>query len=545
MSAPPTSAIGDSAFGTFTRNDASGTDLGGAPSRLGVSGDREIPRELPPSALVWSPDPATRELEGNRTAAPASDSVGDVGCRRYVQAVNWVQYQPTLWETAQVTMWDKSTGAEVAGPFRLGEAWDENHPCHGYGDPIVVYDALADRWVLMEYGQHTSTDLDDDGDADPRSRLCVYVSKDRDSQRGDTPPMAIADFWAYQFTVPHAVDYPKIGVWPDAYYVSSVAVGGSGPGLFALEREAMLRGGPATHQEFTLPFLGGFAIMPADLDGPWLPPSGSPTCVVRHRDDEMHVPPAPDMPDPTGDFVQLWELHVDWLDATQSTLLGPIEVPVQEFDSRLCEGSPRCLPQPSGEYLDKFDAIRWSPMWRLQYRNFVDREVLVGSFAVNVGTERVGIRWFELDRMPPGSGSWSVVHDGEYAPATAEESRWLSSIAMDGSGNIAMGYSVTGPATNPSIRYVGRTPAHVQHELGDPPTTEQEVLESLYSMPVLGPVPPLFEPVEGNWNHYNSLNVDEADQCTFWLTGQYVANDEANPPPPDRPDIKYWGTKIV
>jgi hypothetical protein len=517
-------------------------------------GDRRIPRDLPPSPQAWPPDDVNREIEGNRTAAPASDSVGDIGCRRYVQAVNWVQYQPVLWTSTQVTIWDKATGEVAGGPFKLGEAWDENHPCHGYGDPIVVYDALADRWVLMEYGQHTHTDVNDDGEPDDASHLCVYVSKDRDSQVPDgpmDPPIGISDFWAYHFVVPYAIDYPKIAVWPDAYYVSqaSVATGDPGPRVFALDREAMLRGGPATHQEFAFPWLGDFVVMPADFDGAWLPPPGSPALVIRHWDDEFLRPPEPPPAppaDPANDFLQLWEVHVDWEDPTLSALAGPLLVPLQEFDSRLCEGTPRCLPQPSGEYLDDFQAIRWSPMWRLQYRNVDGREVLVGSFAVKVATEmedeRIGIKWFELDREVPGS--WTVVHDGQFAPATAEENRWLSSIAMDGSGNIAMGYNVTGPSTEPSIRYVGRTPAHPPSTMGDPPTTEQLVIKSEYSLPVPDPGPPDFDPIMGNYNHYSSLNVDESDQCTYWLTAQYVANDDQVDPPPSAAET-YWGTKVV
>ena len=94
-------------------------------------------------------------------------------------------------------------------------------------------------------------------------------------------------------------------------------------------------------------------------------------------------------------------------------------------------------------------------MWRLQYRNFLRYETLVGNLVTDVDvTDHGGIRWFELRRTPPGSGPWNLFQEGTYAPDA--DHRWMGSIAMDGCGNMALGYSVSSTTSFPSIRYAGR-----------------------------------------------------------------------------------------
>jgi hypothetical protein len=162
------------------------------------------------------------------------------------------------------------------------------------------------------------------------------------------------------------------------------------------------------------------------------------------------------------------------------------------------------------------DPINEPPMWRFQYRNFGTYETLVGNFTVDVdGNDNAGIRWFEL-RRPPG-GAWSRYQDGTYAPQatnpqpptfTSFVHRWLGSIAMDRFGNIALGYSASN-ATNifPSIRYTGR----VQTDpLGLLPQPEKTVIAGGNNIG------------SNRWGDYSSLNVDPADDCTFWYTNDYI-----------------------
>ena len=61
------------------------------------------------------------------------------------------------------------------------------------------------------------------------------------------------------------------------------------------------------------------------------------------------------------------------------------------------------------------------------------------------------MRWFELRKT---AAAWSLVQEGTYAPDAVN--RWMGAIAMDGDGNIALGYNVSSSAVFPGLRYTGR-----------------------------------------------------------------------------------------
>jgi hypothetical protein len=198
-----------------------------------------------------------RNFEGTPfTGVRPPDTIGDVGLNHYIQIVNGSGGTP-------VTVYDKS-GTLVAGPFPLDSLWSGGGNCSsGHGDPIVLYDRLADRWLLSEF-------------ADVGNHLCVYVSQ--------TPDPVSGGWYGYDFPTPDFPDYPKYAVWPDAYYVSSNEYS---PAAYALDRNQMLAGGAATSQRFIASSLAGFpfqALTPSDLDGPTPPPAGSPNYFMRHRE---------------------------------------------------------------------------------------------------------------------------------------------------------------------------------------------------------------------------------------------------------------------
>jgi hypothetical protein len=172
------------------------------------------------------------------------------------------------------TVFDKD-GAQIAGPTGLDTLWASGGAagaCLRSGvDPIVLYDRLADRWLMSQF-------VDDDAGG---HNLCVSVSQ--------TPDPVSCGWYLYDFPTPEKPDYPKYAVWPDAYYVSTNE---SAPTAYALDRFQMLVGLPATSQRFdNAPPLAGFvfqAMLPGDLDGPTPPPAGAPNVFLRHRDDERH-----------------------------------------------------------------------------------------------------------------------------------------------------------------------------------------------------------------------------------------------------------------
>src|SRR5438128_3129291 len=256
-------------------------------------------------------------------------------------------------------------------------------------------------------------------------------------RRGRQPPLRL---------IP---DYPKYAVWPDGYYVTT---GESVPAVYVLERARMLAGLSAGMLRFTAPPLDGFsfqALTPADIDGSTSPPAGTPAVFIRHRDDELHDPGSAD---PMHDFLDLFALHADLATPPNSTFTQLASVPVAEFDSALCPLAPdaSCLVEPARGI--PLDAIREVVMWRAQYRNFGAYQTLVGNFVVDVdGTDHGGIRWFELRRTE--LGAWSLFQEGTWAPDGAN--RWLGSIAMDRSGNLALGYRITSATVFPGIGYTG------------------------------------------------------------------------------------------
>jgi hypothetical protein len=399
------------------------------------------------------------------------DTVGEIGRNYYIQMVNHGS-------GSLFTVYNKSDGSVAAGPMVLDTLATGGACTSGSGDPIVLYDHLANRWLLSEFASFGN-------------HLCVYISQTDDPISGG--------WFAYDFGVPNFPDYPKYAVWPDAYYVSSNE---SAPAVYALDRDQMLNGQRASFQRFTAPDLLGFpfqALTPADLDGATDPPTGAPGYFIRHRDDEVHNPGSND---PSQDFLEIWEFSVDFDTPANSTFTGPLNVATSEFDSDLCGlSSFNCFPQPgTGVTLDP---LREVVMWRLQYRNFGSHETLVGNFVTDVdGRDHGGIRWFELRKSDPGS--WSLHQEGTYAPD--EHHRWMGSIAMDGVGNIALGYSVSSDTVFPGIRYVGREAADV---LGTMPLGEFTIIDGLGSH------------WANRWGDYSSMNLDPEDDCTLWYTNEY------------------------
>jgi hypothetical protein len=406
---------------------------------------------------VWPPDP-----------------VGDIGPNYYIQMVN----HPG---GSSFTIYNKSDGSIAAGPTVLTSLGGSGLCADGHGDPIVLWDDLAGRWLMSEF-------------SDIGNALCVYISQSSDPVAGG--------WYAYTFSTPFFPDYPKYGVWSDAYYVSSNE---PSPALYAMERSQMLNGNPATIQRFTAPDLAGFgfqALTPADHDGLGFPPA--PGLFIRHRDDEVHNVGAND---PTQDFLELWEFAVDWVTPANSTVTGPFNIAIAEIDSDLCGlFSFSCFPQPGTTV--ELDPLREVVMHRLQHRyNYAFGKytrTLVGNLVTDVdGTDRGGIRWFELQKSD--SGPWTLFQEGTYSPDT--DNRWMGSIAMDGLGDIALGFSISSSTHYPGIHYTGR-------DAYDPPGTmfggEITIIDGPGSS------------FTNRWGDYSSMNVDPQDHCTFWYTMEYA-----------------------
>jgi hypothetical protein len=416
------------------------------------------------------------------------DPDGDVGPKHYVQMVN------TAWAVYS------KTGTRLLGPASLASIWAgfEVPDCEdNSGDPIVLHDQLADRWILTQF---TTAGLNV-----PAGTFynCVAVSATADPT---------GSYYRYAFsTGPNFPDYPKYGVWPNAYFATTREFGQvdfAGIGVYALERAKMLRGNPAARAVSVLvppgdqPWITGDGWLPSDWDGNRRPPAGSPNYIAGTQDDEG----------PYGapfDAINLFQFDVSWGPTPTATFTGPTTLPVAEFDSIYpCNpANPRqCIPQPDTDVRLDILSYRQRPTWRLAYRNFGTHESLVTSQSVEARPGIAGMRWYELRR--PGNQP-IVYQQGTYAPAD-DLNRWMGSIAQDRRGNMALGYSVSSETTYPGIRYTGRLRNDVPNQM---PQGEGTVVEGSGSQT---------DPA-ARWGDYTSMHTDPVDNCTFWYTNQYYA----------------------
>ena len=400
------------------------------------------------------------------------DTDGEVGLTQYVQMVN---------EGFQV--FDKTTGASVLGPSGITTLWSGfGGVCqnNGNGDPVVLYDQLANRWVISQFaGISVPTDE------------CIAVSTTSD---------ATGSYNRYDFHLgSNFFDYPHIGVWPDAYYMSMNVFNSSGtaflgPQPFAFDRTKMLLGLPATF--VTTGVTGGSGeevYLPADLDGSIPPAVGAPATFVEF---------------PGGGAYRLFHFHVDFGVPANSTFTLFASTPAAGFTT-LCATTRSCVPQAGTT--NKVDGIGDRLMFRLAYRNFGDHEAVVGNYTVSSGGV-AGIRWFELRNVT--SGPVTKFQESTYQPDATW--RWMGSAAMDQQGNLAIGYSASSASINPQIRYSGRL-------FTDPVNTLTQAEGTMFAG--AGSQTGTLT----RWGDYSDLTVDPVDDCTFWYTNEYIpANGSFN-----------------
>jgi hypothetical protein len=399
---------------------------------------------------------------GLRSYAPGwapPDTEGAVGPTQYFEIVN-----------TDIAIFSKA-GALLYGPVPTNTLWSLfGGSCQNSnsGDGIVEYDRLAGRWVVTQFAN------------DGSNTECVAVSTTGDPT---------GTYARYAFTYPAFPDYPKLSVWPDAYYITFNLFNSSGFAggmVCAYNRASMLAGLSATQQCYNVG-TGYGGLLPSDLDGSARPPAGSPDFILNYGSSRLN----------------LWKFHVDWATPANSTLSGPTAIAVASF-SAACGGGT-CIPQPGTS--QKLDSLADRLMSRLAYRNFGDHESLVVNHSVGTGFLNLGpagVRWYEL-RDP--NGTPTVYQQGTYAPDSTY--RWMGSIAMDQVGNIALGYSASSSSVRPSVRYTG-------HLVSDP-------------LGVMGQGEGILQAGSGSqlpslsrWGDYSSMTVDPTDDCTFWYVGEYL-----------------------
>ena len=430
-------------------------------------------------------DPVAQTLAGPSVSTSAGMNFLGVGQGLGTYSVGVAPPDPNLsvgstqvvqWVNTSFAVFDKTTGALLYGPAAGNTLWantgggacEQNND----GDPVVLYDKAANRWVMTQLAVTTG----------PPYYQCIAIS---------TTPDATGTFYRYIYQMPNFNDYPKLGVWNDAYYMSfnmfqDNIFFSTFQGAFpcALDRNAMLAGQSALIVCVQLSSTYS-SLLPADLDGSTPPAAGSPGLFLSLGSNAL----------------QLWRFHADFVNTGNTQLIGPLNLPVASF-SQACGGGT-CIQQLGTS--QQLDSLGDRLMYRLAYRNFGDHESLVANHSVTAGNS-VGVRWYEI-RSPYSSPA--VFQQGTYAPDASY--RWMGSIGMDQAGDIAVGYSVSSSAMNPSINYTGRVP-------GDPAGTlegEAAIINGTGSQ----------NGGLSRWGDYTAISIDPADDCTFWYTNEYLQSD--------------------
>ncbi len=410
---------------------------------------------------------------GSDDVAPP-DTEGSVGATQYVQ-----------WVNLEYNVYDKTTGALILGPLNGNTFWTgfATKACanNNDGDPIVLYDKAAQRWFIAQSVFVT-----------PYTH-CFAISNTSD---------ATGSYTLYSFAITPSTnfpDYPKWGVWPDAYFGSyrdfkngSTLEGGY---ACAVDRNAMLAGNTATEQCFANPDGASYdVLLPSDLDGPTPPPDGSTNMYVAIGTDTTHI--------------STFNYHVDFVNPLNSTFTGPTNITVANYTT-ICQSpfTRSCIPQPTGG--EKLDSLGGFMMYRNAYRNFGSYESNVVAHTVatvSPSTAESAVRWYEIRG---GATAPSVFQQGtKQDNSTTANSYWLPSMAQDKAGDIVMGFSVSGANTDPSIWYVGRTKTDVLGGMENP----RVVIKGTGTQ----------KSTSNRWGDYATISVDPVDDCTFWYTNEYM-----------------------
>src|SRR6266446_1432712 len=408
------------------------------------------------------------------------DTNGYPGLTQYVQIVN-KGYQ----------VFDKFTGASILGPLPIQSIWTGfGGVCtSGFGDPVVLYDKLADRWLVSQFaGSGIPTDQ------------CIAISQTRD---------ATGAYYRYAFHLgSNFFDYPKLATWPDAYYMADNVFNSSGTAYlgtqpFAFDRTKMLCGLAATMVTpgvVGVPANSEDPLIPSDIDGTVLPPPGAPNSFVEF----------PDLIGNNLGTYRMWHYHVDFAVPANSTFTifaAPAAAPY----TCLCGCGGNCVPEPGGNILDSLaDRL----MYRFAYRNFgtpsAPNESSVCNFSV-MGGAQAAPRWFELKNVT--NGPVTINQEGTYAPADGVW-RWMGSVAMDHSGDLAVGFSASNATTDPQIRYAGRLSTD---PLGTLAQGEAHLFDGTGYQ----------TDTSSRWGDYSCLVADPVDDTTMFYTQEYYATNSS------------------
>jgi hypothetical protein len=483
--APAAGAAGVSTANAGANGIAGGAGVPGGGASPGGTGGRAASGEGSggQSAPVVQAAPGTRpaltaqtSFDGLAVGNPTDLSLA-VGPSHIVQVVNWSM---AVYSKTGVSMRGPiSSNTPFAGAGGRCEAAG-NDSAADRGDVLVRYDQLAQRWIFVQPVLQAPY------------AMCFAVSDGADP---------LGTYHHYEFARPLFPDYPRLGVWPDGYYVgSSTGDDVVQKTVCVADRVRMLAGQPATEQCFTKEKVN--FLNPADLDGTTLPPAGAPNIVLALGGEQLSN-------SFEDDGVYAYEFHVDWTTPANSTFTGPTKIAVAPYHY-LCNGQlSSCVTQPGTAV--RLDAQGDKLMQRVSYRNFADHQALVVTHSINGASGGGGLRWYEF--RIDGSGDPVLHQQSTYSPDSSY--RWLGSAAIDKNGAIGIGYSFGGAPQFVGQRFLARAAAD--------PLGVLTFQESILAAGQAAQTDTL------RWEDYTTTVVDPSDDQTFWYVGNYLKTGSSKP----------------
>jgi hypothetical protein len=416
--------------------------------------------------------PATNPLltfEATRLGATPSDPTGAVGPNHYVVAYN-----------TGFKIFDKN-GNVLVNDTSLSTLFS------GYnsdGDPIVLYDQFADRFLITEFDLSSTP-----------NKLLVAVSQTADPVNGG--------WYIYAFSMNSMPDYPKFSLWSDGYYITANKDSGTASTsevVFAVERDKMLNGDTsAAIVGFPLPGIttsGFYSPLGFNANGTTPPPSGNAPIIYMQDDSWSGV---------NQDHLKIWNINVDWNNISNSTITNqPQVINTTAFNSVFNNGSFSNLPQPNGTDID---ALQATIMFMANYRRFPSYNSAVINYVVNTDNQgKAGIRWYELRQDSDGQ-PWYIYQEGTYIDSS-NHNTFAGSINMDSRGNIGLGYTIVDSDQVPELRFTGR--------LSSDPLNQMTIASQAF-------VPGVSSDPYSRYGDYAQLTVDPTDNKTFWFISEYFS----------------------
>jgi hypothetical protein len=490
--------------------------------RKQVGSVTESAPQAPNAALAAMPSPtknfaglgfSTSVTGGQAGGGWPPDTNGDVGPTYYIQSVN-----------TAFGIFNKSTGTQVAA-FTENQLWNgaSTSQCstRNQGDPVVLHDAINDRWILTDF----AFTVDSSGNSSGPFYQCIAVSKSGDPVGGG--------WWLYAIRMDAGnvptntlADYPKFGLWGDGCLYMGAngfdnSTGNYAGAIFASFNTANMYSGAALTS--SIGFLADtsvFSMFPANLLG--TTPSGTAEYFVN-----------------VSGTTFAWDVR-KFTKGTNCGGSGTLGTATQV--SQATYGYPGTgtgsafttdIVEQAGAGSPPLDSLGDRIMQKVQYRKIGTAESLwvvhttCGSahdsnFNCVSATSPTQLQWTQIN-VTGGTINATPVQQQIYAPDTTK-SRWMPSLAVDASGDMAMGYSYSSSTDFPGIRYAGRLIGDTLNQL---PQTEVQLVAGLSSQKSCS---------DGGgagcttsrWGDYSSMSVDPSDDCTFWYTNEYYSTASNN-----------------